>query len=477
MNESLVKSRAFINGQWVKTDKRFRVDDPFSQELIVEVSDCGEKEAHAAIDAAHAAFQSWSKTTAQERSNKLLAWYDLIIKNLDDLAEILTTEQGKPLKEAKGEIQYGANYIKWFAEEALRVDGDIIPSPDGNQQIHVIKKPVGVVGIITPWNFPQAMIARKVAPALAAGCTVVIKPAAETPLSALAMAELAQQAGIPDGVINLVPTSEASVIGEALTSSFKVRKISFTGSTKVGKILMSQAAENVQRVTMELGGNAPFIVFEDADIDSAVDGIMASKFRNSGQTCVCANRVFIHESIYHEIVDKLVNKVEALQTGSGLEDDVSITPLINQAGIDKVKRLVQSAKDGGAKVLIGGELSDKHNQIFEPTIMTDVQFDMDIACEEIFGPVLSLIPFSSEESVVEQANATKAGLAAYVYTDDRHRIKRLSEQIESGMIGFNEGIISNHMAPFGGVKESGMGREGSKYGISDYLDIKYLCIN
>lgn len=277
MNESLVKSRAFINGEWVTTDKRFRVDDPFSQELIVEVSDCGEKEVNQAIDAAHNAFQTWSKTTAQERSDKLLAWYDLIIDNIDDLAELLTTEQGKPLKEAKGEIQYGANYIKWFAEEALRIDGDIIPSPDGQKQIHVIKQPVGVVGIITPWNFPQAMIARKVAPALAAGCTVVIKPAAETPLSALAMAELAQQAGIPDGVINLVPTSEASVIGEALTSSSKVRKISFTGSTKVGKILMSQAAENVQHVTMELGGNAPFIVFDDADIDDAVEGIMASK--------------------------------------------------------------------------------------------------------------------------------------------------------------------------------------------------------
>lgn len=476
MNESLVKSRAFINGEWVKTDKRFRVDDPFSQELIVEVSDCGEKEASQAIDAAYNAFQTWSKTTAQERSDKLLAWFDLIITNLDDLAELLTTEQGKPLKEAKGEIQYGANYIKWFAEEALRIDGDIIPSPDGQKQIHVIKQPVGVVGIITPWNFPQAMIARKIAPALAAGCTVVIKPAAETPLSALAMAELAQQAGIPDGVINMVPTSEASVIGEALTSSSKIRKISFTGSTKVGKILMSQAAENVQRVTMELGGNAPFIVFEDADIDDAVEGIMASKFRNSGQTCVCANRVFIHESIYQEIVEKLTKKVESMKTGSGLEDDVSITPLINQAGIDKVKRLVQSAKDSGAKVIIGGTESDKHNQIYEPTILTDVSFDMDIACEEIFGPVLTLIPFSNEESVVEQANATKAGLAAYVYTDDRHRINRLSEQIESGMIGFNEGIISNHMAPFGGVKESGMGREGSKYGINDYLDIKYLCI-
>lgn len=476
MNESLVKSRAFINGEWVKTNKRFRVDDPFSQELIVEVSDCGEEQANQAIEAAHNAFQTWSKTTAQERSDKLLAWYDLIIENLDDLAEILTTEQGKPLKEAKGEIQYGANYIKWFAEEALRIDGDIIPSPDGQKQIHVIKQPVGVVGIITPWNFPQAMIARKVAPALAAGCTVVIKPAAETPLSALAMAELAQQAGVPEGVINLVPTSEASVIGEALTSSSKVRKISFTGSTKVGKILMSQAAENVQHVTMELGGNAPFIVFDDADIDDAVEGIMASKFRNSGQTCVCANRVFIHETIYQEIVEKLTNKVESMKTGSGLEDDVSITPLINQAGIDKVIRLVQSAKDKGAKVIVGGNVSDKHNQIYEPTILTDVSFDMDIACEEIFGPVLSLIPFSNEESVVEQANATKAGLAAYVYTDDRHRIKRLSEQIESGMIGFNEGIISNHMAPFGGVKESGMGREGSKYGISDYLDIKYLCI-
>lgn len=476
MNESLVKSRAFINSEWVKTNKRFRVDDPFSQELIVEVSDCGEEEANQAIEAAHNAFQTWSKTTAQERSDKLLAWYDLIIENLDDLAEILTTEQGKPLKEAKGEIQYGANYIKWFAEEALRIDGDIIPSPDGQKQIHVIKQPVGVVGIITPWNFPQAMIARKVAPALAAGCTVVIKPAAETPLSALAMAELSLQAGIPKGVINLVPTSEASVIGEAITSSSKVRKISFTGSTKVGKILMSQAAENVQRVTMELGGNAPFIVFDDVDIDDAVEGIIASKFRNSGQTCVCANRVFIHETIYQEIVEKLTNKVESMKTGSGLEDDVSITPLINQAGIDKVKRLVQSAKDKGAKVIVGGNVSDKHNQIYEPTILTDVSFDMDIACEEIFGPVLSLIPFSNEESVVEQANATKAGLAAYVYTDDRHRIKRLSEQIESGMIGFNEGIISNHMAPFGGVKESGMGREGSKYGISDYLDIKYLCI-
>lgn len=320
------------------------------------------------------------------------------------------------------------------------------------------------------------MIARKVAPALAAGCTVVIKPAAETPLSALAMAELAQQAGIPDGVINLVPTSEASVIGEALTSSAKVRKISFTGSTKVGKILMSQAAENVQHVTMELGGNAPFIVFKDADIDDAVEGIMASKFRNSGQTCVCANRVFIHENIYQNIVEKLTEKVASLKTGSGLEDDVAITPLINQAGINKVKRLVQSAKDSGAKVIVGGNVSDKHNQIYEPTLLTEVSFDMDIACEEIFGPVLTLIPFSNEESVVEQANATKAGLAAYVYTDDRHRIKRLSEQIESGMIGFNEGIISNHMAPFGGVKESGMGREGSKYGISDYLDIKYLCI-
>lgn len=477
MNESLLKTRAFINGQWVKAGKRFRVDDPFAQELIVEVSDCGEKEAKDAIDAAYKAFKTWSKTTAQERSDKLLAWYELTINHLDDLAEILTIEQGKPLQEAKGEIQYGANYIKWFAEEALRIDGDIIPSPDGQKQIHVIKQPVGVVGIITPWNFPQAMIARKIAPALAAGCTVVIKPAAETPLSALAMAELAQQAGIPDGVINLVPTSEASVIGKALTASPNVRKISFTGSTKVGKILMSQAAENVQRVTMELGGNAPFIVFDDADIDSAVDGIMASKFRNSGQTCVCANRVFIHENIYQEVVDKLVKKVEALKTGSGLEDGISITPLINQAGIDKVKRLVQSAKGEGAKIITGGEVSDKHNQIFEPTILTGVTFKMDIACEEIFGPVLSLIAFANEESVIEQANATQAGLAAYVYTDDRHRIKRLSEQIESGMIGFNEGVISNHMAPFGGVKESGMGREGSKYGISDYLDIKYLCIN
>ena len=372
---------------------------------------------------------------------------------------------------------YGASYIKWFAEEALRINGDLLPSPDGKKQIQVHKQPVGVVGIITPWNFPQAMIARKVAPAFAAGCTVVIKPASETPLSALAMAELADQAGFPKGVINIVPSTSSSDIGKALTSHPTVRKISFTGSTAVGKKLIAQSAENVQKVTMELGGNAPFIVFDDANIDEAVDGLMASKFRNSGQTCVCANRIFVHETLYDEFIKRLGNKVAELKLGNGLTQGVQITPLINQKGIDKVFKLVKQATESGAEILAGGNISSEFKNIVQPTVLSKVDKDMEIACEEIFGPVVALIPFSDDDEVIAAANNTSAGLASYAYTENRHRINRLVAELQYGMVGINTGMLSNEMAPFGGVKESGMGREGSKYGISDYLDIKYACIN
>ncbi|AKE52058.1 NAD-dependent succinate-semialdehyde dehydrogenase [Kangiella geojedonensis] len=477
MNKQLLKEQAYINGQWISADNTFEVDNPFDNGVIATVADCTAEHANQAIEAASKAFASWSRTTAKERSNLLLSWHSLIIDHADDLAEVLTIEQGKPLQEAKNEILYGASYIKWFAEEALRINGDLLPSPDGKKQIQIHKQPVGVVGIITPWNFPQAMIARKVAPAFAAGCTVVIKPASETPLSALAMAELAEQAGFPKGVINVVPSTASSDIGKALTSHPAVRKISFTGSTAVGKKLIAQSAENVQKVTMELGGNAPFIVFDDADLDEAVDGLMASKFRNSGQTCVCANRIFVHETLYDEFIKRLGNKVSDLKLGNGLTDGVQITPLINQKGIDKVFRLIKQATESGAEILAGGNISSEFKNIFEPTVLSKVDKDMEIACEEIFGPVVALIPFSDDNEVISAANNTSAGLASYAYTENRHRINRLVAELQYGMVGINTGMLSNEMAPFGGVKESGMGREGSKYGISDYLDIKYACIN
>ncbi len=477
MNKELLKEQAYINGQWISADHTFEVDNPFDNGVIASVTDCTTEHANQAIEAASKAFVSWSKTTAKERSKLMMSWYSLIIDNADDLAELLTIEQGKPLQEAKNEILYGASYIKWFAEEALRINGDLLPSPDGKKQIQVHKQPVGVVGIITPWNFPQAMIARKVAPAFAAGCTVVIKPASETPLSALAMAELADQAGFPKGVINIVPSTSSSDIGKALTSHPTVRKISFTGSTAVGKKLIAQSAENVQKVTMELGGNAPFIVFDDANIDEAVDGLMASKFRNSGQTCVCANRIFVHETLYDEFIKRLGNKVSELKLGNGLTQGVQITPLINQKGIDKVFKLVKQATESGAEILAGGNISSEFKNVVQPTVLSKVDKDMEIACEEIFGPVVALIPFSDDDEVIAAANNTSAGLASYAYTENRHRINRLVAELQYGMVGINTGMLSNEMAPFGGVKESGMGREGSKYGISDYLDIKYACIN
>ena len=476
MESNLLENKAFIGGDWVAKEKTFVVDNPFDNSLIANVADCDKADAEQAVNAAYEAFALWSKESARNRSQLLLNWYQLIIEHKKELAELLTREQGKPLKEAEGEILYGASYVKWFAEEALRLNGDILPSPHSEKWVLIVKQPVGVVGIITPWNFPQAMIARKVAPALAVGCTVVIKPAAETPLSALAMAKLAQQAGIPDGVINIVPSTSAAEVGRVLTSNSKVRKISFTGSTGVGKILLKQAADNVQKTSMELGGNAPFIVFEDADIDAAVDGLIASKFRNSGQTCVCANRIFVHSAVHAEFVQKLQQKVSELTLGSGLDDGVQITALINQAAIEKVFGLIDSSVQAGAELIAGGRLSKASANIIEPTILDNVTVDMPIACEEIFGPVIGLIQFSNEDDVTQLANDTSAGLAAYVFTENRHRINRLSQRLEYGMIGFNEGVISNEMAPFGGVKQSGMGREGSKYGIDDYIELKYISI-
>ncbi|NVK21816.1 MAG: NAD-dependent succinate-semialdehyde dehydrogenase [Kangiellaceae bacterium] len=476
MNESLLKTQAYIDGQWLTTDNQFKVDNPFDNSHLADVTDCNQEQFQQAIDAASNAFTHWSQTSPKYRSKLLLAWYQNILEHQDDLAHTLTLEQGKPIAEARNEIVYGANYIKWFSEEALRINGDILQS-GLDKQTQVLKLPVGVVGIITPWNFPQAMIARKVAPALAAGCTVVIKPAAETPLSALAMAELAHQIGIPKGVINIIPTTRAKEFGKAITASKKVRKISFTGSTAVGKLLLKQAADNVQRTTMELGGNAPFIVFDDADIDAAIDGLMVSKFRNSGQTCVCANRIFIHDSVYDQFAKQFVEKVKTLSVDNGLNETAKITALINPKAVSKVSDLVIKAKQQGAQVLFGGSVSPANHNIFLPTVLSDVQADMSIACEEIFGPVAPLIRFNTEQQVIDLANNTDAGLACYVFTEDRHRIRRLSHLLEFGMIAFNEGAISNEMAPFGGVKHSGMGREGSKYGIDDYLELKYVSVS
>ncbi|MCP4412412.1 MAG: NAD-dependent succinate-semialdehyde dehydrogenase, partial [Gammaproteobacteria bacterium] len=418
----------------------------------------------------------WRSTTAKQRSLLLKQWFNLIIENRDDLAKIQTAEQGKILDEAKGEIIYGANYIEWFAEEAKRVYGDTIPHTSNDKRLICIKQPVGVVACITPWNFPSAMLTRKIAPALAAGCTVVCKTASETPLSALALAELSKRAGIPDGVINML-VGKASEIGPVLTGSPVVRKLSFTGSTTVGKKLLEQCAGTVKKVSMELGGNAPFIVFDDADLDAAVDGLMASKYRNSGQTCVCTNRVFVQKSIYKEFSEKVVAAVEnRLSMGNGFSEGVTTGPLINKEAVSTIRDLVDRSVSKGASILTGGTYTDLGENYFQPTILGDVTNDMPIAREEIFGPVAPLIVFDDEQEVIDMANNTNVGLSSYFYSRDIGRVWRVSEQLEYGMVGINEGILSNEAAPFGGVKESGMGREGSKYGLDDYLEIKYICI-
>jgi len=473
---SLLQTGLFINGQWLERENKLKVTDPATGDIVAQVATASAEDTEQAIAAANTALSDWKMKTAKERAAPLMRWFKLVMENQQDLAKILTAEQGKIIAEAMGEIAYGANYIEWFAEEAKRIYGDTIPQPANDRRLLCIKQPVGVVACITPWNFPNAMLTRKIAPALAAGCTVVCKTASETPLSALALAELAKRAGIPDGVINMV-AGKASVIGPVITGSPTVKKLSFTGSTEVGKMLLEQCAGTVKKVSMELGGNAPFIIFDDADLDAAIDGLLASKYRNSGQTCVCTNRVFVQKNIAKEFSEKLVEAVESrLSVGNGFAEGVTNGPLINKGAVSTVVDLVERSVAQGACILTGGSVSEHGDNYYQPTILGDVTNDMPIAQEEIFGPVAPLITFDSEQQVIDMANDTNVGLAAYFYSRDIGRVWRVSEQLEYGIVGINEGIISNEMAPFGGVKESGMGREGSKYGLDDYLELKYICM-
>lgn len=477
-NPALLQRQSFIDGQWCDASNGdvFVVTNPASGDVIVEVADSGVDDMSRAITAAESARSSWSALTGKERSALLRRWFDLIIEAQDDLAVLMTSEQGKPVNEARGEVLYGASFVEWFAEEAKRVYGDIIPTHGSDKRLLVLKQPIGVAAAITPWNFPVAMITRKVAPALAAGCPVVIKPSELTPLSALALAQLANEAGFPKGVFNVVTSTRAAEVGKVMCADARVRKLSFTGSTPVGKLLAEQCASNVKKVSLELGGNAPFIVFDDADLDAAISGVIASKFRNAGQTCVCTNRIFVHETVYDAFAEKLTTAVQALVVGNGFEEGVAMGPLIDDRALHKVESLVENARDNGATLISGGERFEGVINGYLPTILTNVNNDMRIAQEEIFGPVATLIPFAEEESVIQMANDTPFGLAAYFYSRDVGRVWRVSEALEYGMVGINEGIISTEVAPFGGIKESGLGREGSKYGIDDYVEIKYLCM-
>lgn len=473
---SLLKTDALINGEWVGGTGRFDVQDPATGELLTHVANLGASEADAAVTAAQAAWPAWRAKTAKERAAILMRWYHLLMQHADDLSRILTAEQGKPLAEARGEIVYGASFLEWFAEEAKRVYGESIPTTDPTKRYLVLRQPVGVCAAITPWNFPLAMITRKVAPALAAGCPVVIKPAEQTPLTALAAAELAQRAGMPAGVLNVVTgDSEHSVaIGKVLCERDAVRHLSFTGSTEVGRILMAQCAPSIKKLSLELGGNAPFLVFDDADLDSAVEGAIASKYRNAGQTCVCANRLYVQDSVYDSFVSKLAAKVEALKVGNGFEAGVTQGPLIDDAAIDKVERHVADATSKGARVITGG--SRLHDRFFQPTVLADVTDDMLCAREETFGPVAPVFRFQTEAEAIQMANATEFGLASYFYSRDIGRIFRVGEALESGMVGVNTGLISTAEVPFGGVKQSGLGREGGHQGIDEYVETKYLCL-
>lgn len=475
----LLKSAAFINGQWTQaaSGHSYAVINPATSEEIARVPAMDQTDALRAIDAASAAWPNWQRKTAQERAQLLRRWFDLVMAHEHELALLLTTEQGKPLAEAKGEIRYGASYIEWFAEEAKRIYGDIIPGHESDKRIWVLRQAVGVVGIITPWNFPNAMLTRKMAPALAAGCTLVIKPAEATPLSALALAALAEEAGIPAGVINIVTALQPAPIGEALTSDKRVKKISFTGSTRIGKWLMERCAGQVKRLSLELGGNAPFMVFDDADLDEAVKGAIGSKYRNAGQTCVCANRFYVQTSIADAFVAQFKEAVSKLKVGNGLEAGVTVGPLINAPAADKVQRLIADALQKGASLELGGKLHALGGTFFEPTVLTGMQAHMDLAQEEVFGPVAPIFTFDSEEEAITLANATDYGLAAYFYGRDVSRIFRVAEALEYGMVGVNTGLISTAVAPFGGIKESGFGREGSRYGIEEYVYKKYICLS
>lgn len=475
-DSTLLRQSAWINGEWTGagSGKTFPVTNPATGEILTRVSDCGAAETRRAIAAAEAAFPAWRAKTAAQRGALLRRWNDLILENAEDLALLMTLEQGKPLSESRGEVRYGASFIEWFAEEGRRVYGDVIPPHAPNLKVLVFKEPVGVVAAITPWNFPNAMITRKVAPALAAGCTVVVKPSEETPLSALALAELAARAGFPPGVLNIVTGLDAPAIGQELTQSPAVRKLSFTGSTEVGKLLMRQCADTVKKISLELGGNAPFIVFDDADLDAAVEGAIISKYRNAGQTCVCANRLYVQSGIYEAFLEKFTVAVKNQKVGPGTEQGVSIGPLINTEALEKVERLLGDAVGKGARVLTGGQALQ--GTFYEPTVVAGVQPGMDILQEEIFGPVAPVTRFETDEEVVKMANDTPYGLAAYFYGRDVGRIFRVADALEYGMVGVNTGILGTAIAPFGGMKESGIGREGSKYGIEEFLEIKYVCV-
>ncbi|WP_112609785.1 NAD-dependent succinate-semialdehyde dehydrogenase [Rhizobium sp. WW22] len=474
----LLRASGYINGAWTAggATKIFDVINPATGEVLASLPDMGAAETTAAIDAAYAAQVAWAARPAKERAAILRKWFDLMVANADELAAILTAEMGKPLPEARGEILYAASYVEWYAEEAKRIYGETIPAPSNDKRMVVIKQPVGVVGTITPWNFPAAMIARKIAPALAVGCTVVSKPAEQTPLTAIALAVLAEEAGIPPGVLNIIVGIDGPAIGRELCGNAKVRKISFTGSTEVGRILMRQCADQIKKVSLELGGNAPFIVFDDADLDAAVEGAMASKYRNAGQTCVCANRIYVQSNVYDAFAAKVAAKVAELSVGDGFKPGVTVGPLIDEQGVAKAEDHVRDAVSKGARVVTGGKRIEGAGTFFAPTILTGVDRSMKVAREETFGPVAPLFRFDTVEDVIAQANDTEFGLAAYFFAGDLKKVWRVAEALEYGMVGINTGLMSSETAPFGGIKQSGLGREGSRHGADDYLEMKYLCI-
>lgn len=474
MKNELIFDRSYVNGEWT-TDgtASFDVINPANKQVVATVADGGVAITEKAVDAANDAFSSWKQTTAQYRSTILEKWNNLILEHKDQLAEIMTLECGKPLAESKGEVAYGASFIKWFAEEGKRAYGDVIPAQATNRRIVVIKQPIGVIAAITPWNFPLAMITRKVGPALAAGCTVVVRPTYESPLTALALAHLAEKAGFPKGVYNVIVGRDSAAMGKSLCENDLVRKLSFTGSTRIGQILMQQSASTLKKLSLELGGNAPFIVFDDADIDKAVEGAMISKYRNAGQTCVCVNRILVHDKVYDEFTTKLTKAVEALKVGNGMDDGVTIGPMINTAAVEKTAFFVDDAAQKGGEVLTGGKAID--GCFFEPTVIGNASTDMAFSKDEIFGPIAAIFRFSSDDEAVQMANDTIYGLASYFYSQNVSRCWKVAEALDYGMVGINEGLISTEVAPFGGVKHSGLGREGSKYGLDDYMELKYMC--
>ena len=473
---TLLRVDSYINGSWIAGSKRFAVANPATGEVIAKVADLGAAEVTAAIDAAVPAQREWAKRTAKDRAMVMRKWFDLVMANAEDLAVILTTEMGKPLAEARGEVVYGASFIDWFAEEARRVCGDVLETPQADKRLLTFKQPIGVFGAITPWNFPIAMITRKVAPGIAAGCACVLKPAEQTPLSALALAELAERAGLPAGVMNIATGMDAPAIGETMCADDRIRKMTFTGSTEVGRILMRQSADSVKKMSLELGGNAPLLVFDDADLDKAVTGAMMSKFRNAGQTCVCANRIFVQDGIYDAFAKRLAEATDALQVGNGMTDGVEQGPIIDDQGLAKIKRHVEDAVDKGASLLTGGKSHALGGTFFEPTVLTGMTSDMQLFREETFGPVAALFKFSDEDDAIAMANDSEFGLAAYLFTENAARLFRVSEALEFGIVAVNTGIFSSEVGPFGGLKNSGLGREGSKYGIDEFLEIKFVCV-